>query len=161
MTKENDTMKEPAKSEFLFTRVFEVPVELAYKAWTDPKQLAKWWGPKDFTNPVCELDLRPGGEIRIDMTGPDGAVYPMGGIFHEIIEPQKLVFTSTAFMKEEGNWQLEVFNTVTFADENGNTKLTVHAVIVKRSPEVEAALDGMEDGWNQSLDRLGELVSKI
>ena len=57
------------------TRVFDAPRALVWAAWTDPKRMAQWWGPKGFTNPVCELDLRVGGKIRIDMRAPDGTRY--------------------------------------------------------------------------------------
>jgi uncharacterized protein YndB with AHSA1/START domain len=154
---ENPTIN---NKEVTITRVFNAPRALVFKAWTDAKHLAQWWGPHGFTNPVCELDLRPGGGIRIDMTGPDGIVYPMKGIFHEIVEPERLVFTSSAFEEEAGNPQLEVLNTVTFADYNTQTQLTLHAVVVKRTPAVEEALAGMDEGWKQSIDRLGDYLAK-
>ena len=66
------------------TRIFDAPRAVVFKVWTESEHVAKWWGPYGFTNPVCEVDARPGGAIRIDMRGPDGVVYPMGGIFHEI-----------------------------------------------------------------------------
>jgi uncharacterized protein YndB with AHSA1/START domain len=113
-------------------------------------------GSKGFTNPVCTLDVRPGGTIRIDMTAPDGVVAPMRGVFHEIVEPERLVMTTSAVPDDQGNDQLEVLNTVTFAEENGKTKLTLHAVVVKRSPAVAQAFEGTEIGWGQSLDKLAE-----
>ncbi len=61
--------------------MFDAPRELVFKAWTDPKQVAQWWGPHGFSNPVCELGLRPGADIRIHMRGPDGTVYPMTGVY--------------------------------------------------------------------------------
>ncbi len=70
--------------------------------------------------------------------------------------PERLIVTSSAFEDENGNARLEVLNSVTFAEHTGKTKLTLHAVVVKSSSEVAAALDGMEEGWNQSLDRLGD-----
>ncbi len=95
------------------------------------------------------------------MTGPDGTMYPMKGVFKEIVAPERLIFISSAFEDEEGNPQLEVLNTATFTDDHGRTKLTLHARVIKSSPEVQASLDGMEEGWSQSLDRLAELVTKI
>jgi uncharacterized protein YndB with AHSA1/START domain len=146
--------------ELTVTRIFDAPRELVWKAWTDPKLLARWWGPKLFTNPVCELDLRPGGAILIHMKGPDGVVYPMKGVFHEIVEPERLVFTSSAVEEEEGNSLLEAINTVTFAEHNGKTKLTLHAVVVKATPEAAWMLAGMEEGWSTSLDRLAEEMTQ-
>ncbi len=143
--------------ELVLTRVFDAPRALVFKAWTDPKHVARWWGPGGFTNPVCEWDARPGSPIRVDMTGPDGVVYPMGGVFHEIVEPERLVFT-TIGLDEKGNALHEVHNTVTFAEHEGKTKLTLHAVVVKAAPATAAALAGMEEGWSQSLDKLSEHV---
>ena len=138
----------------VITRTFDAPRELVFKAWTDPKLMAQWWGPKYFTNPVCELDVRPGGAILIHMRGPDGVVYPMKGAFHEIVAPERLVFTSSAIEDEEGNSGLEVLTTVTFAEYEGKTKLTMQAVITKSTPDAAGAFAGMEEGWNQSLDKL-------
>ena len=145
--------------QFVFNRIFNTTTDATFKAWTDADQVAIWWGPKDFTNPVCKLDVRPGGKIHIDMTGPDGVVYPMGGTFHEV-DTEQLVFTSTAFKDEQGNSALEVLNTVTFAEVNGKTKLRLQTNVVKATPEAEEALTGMEDGWNQSLFKLQELLEK-
>ena len=72
-----------------------------------------------------------------------------------------MVFTSGTFEDAEGNPQLEVFTTVTFAEHEGKTKLTLQAVVVKSAPEVAVALDGMEEGWSQSLDRLAEHLGII
>ncbi|HEX8235025.1 MAG TPA: SRPBCC domain-containing protein [Abditibacteriaceae bacterium] len=143
---------------FAFTRIIDTTPERVFQAWIDPKQVAQWWGPKCFTNPVCELDARPGGAILIHMCGPDGEVFPMGGTFHEIVENQRIVMTTTAFADEDGNSLLEVRNTITFEEHEGKTKLTVQAVVVKAAPELAGALDGMEEGWSQSLDRLEEVV---
>lgn len=135
---------------------------MVFKAWTDPKQVAQWWGPRSFTNPVCEMDVRPGGAIRIDMRGPDGVSYPMGGVFKEIVEPERLVFVSTALKDEEGKPLLEILNTVTFEDFHGITKLTLHARLLtpefRMTPQVAAALSGMEQGWSESLYRFADYL---
>jgi uncharacterized protein YndB with AHSA1/START domain len=139
--------------ELITTRIFNAPRELVFKAWTDPERLKRWWGPKGFTNPVCEADVRPGGAIRIHMRAPDGVVYPMTGVFHETVSPERLVFTSSALDKN-GDPLFEVLNTVTFADEAGKTKLTVHASVSNVKAEAARHLAGMEMGWSMSLDRL-------
>ena len=104
------------------------------------------------------LDVRPGGAILIHMAGPDGVVYPMKGMFHEIVEPERLVFASSAVEDEEGNPQLETLSTATFDDQGGKTKLTLRVAVVRSTPAAEWALAGMEEGWNQSLDKLTEEV---
>jgi uncharacterized protein YndB with AHSA1/START domain len=144
----------------VITRIFDAPRRLVFKAWTDPKQLTRWWGPHGFTNPVCELDLRPGGAIRIDMRGPDGVVYPNRGVFREIVEPERLVFTS-GFDDGVGKARFEVLTTVTFAEQGGRTMLTLQAVVIASTPEAAPMLAGMEAGWDQSLERLDALVTNL
>jgi uncharacterized protein YndB with AHSA1/START domain len=148
------------KREVVLTRIVAAPRELVFDAWTDPNQVAKWWGPRYFTNPVCELDARPGGAILIHMQGPDGVVYPMKGAFREVVRPERLVFTDSAFHDQDGHPQLEGITTVTFEEYEGKTRLTVHAMITKAEPGTEGALAGMEEGWSQSLDKLVDFISK-
>jgi uncharacterized protein YndB with AHSA1/START domain len=116
-----NTAAKEKEHELVLTRVFDAPRELVWKVWTDPKHVARWWGPHGFTNPVCELDVRPGGAIRIHMRGPDGTVYPMTGVYLEIVEPERIVFTSAA-LGADGNPMFEVLTTVTFAEQGGKTK---------------------------------------
>ncbi|MFI5093963.1 MAG: SRPBCC domain-containing protein [Candidatus Acidiferrum sp.] len=154
-----------ARQELILTRILGAPRKLVFRAWTDTKHMARWWGPRGFTNPVCELDVRLGGRIRIDMRGPDGHIYPMKGIFHEIVESERLVFMSTALEDENGKALLEILNTITFEDFNGITKLGLHARLVTRdfkpTPQVAAALAGMEQGWSESLYRLADELDKM
>src|SRR5277367_5272896 len=110
--------------EFVITREFDAPRELVFKAWTDPKHLAQWWGPRGFTNPVCDWDARPGKAIHVVMRAPNGVDYPMGGEFREIVAPERLVFTSGA-LDEKGNLLFEFLHTVTFAERNEKTWLTI------------------------------------
>lgn len=144
----------------VITRTVKAPRELVFKAWIDQKLMAQWWGPDGFTNPVCELDVRPGGTIRIDMHGPDGTVYPMKGVFHEIKKPERLVFTSSALEDDKGDPQLINLNTIRLVGLGKKTKLTVQADVVKSTPAAEGALAGMEEGWKQSLVRLEALLAK-
>ena len=88
--------------EVVVQRVLNAPRALVFKVWTEASHLVRWWGPDGFTTPRCEADARPGGAIRIDMRGPDGTVYPMTGIFQEVLPPERLVFTVTP-LDAEGN----------------------------------------------------------
>ncbi len=97
-----------AGQELVISRTFHARRELVFQAWTDPRRLVQWWGPRGFTNPVCELDLRPGGALYIEMRAPDGSLHPAQGVFHEIAPPERLVFTTFAFEGENGEPQLEV-----------------------------------------------------
>jgi uncharacterized protein YndB with AHSA1/START domain len=99
MTKIDAKASAPAsavKREGAISRVFDAPRELVFKAWIDPKRMAQWWGPRGFTNPICELDARVGGAWRIVMRSPAGIEYPCGGVYREIVEPVRLVFTNIA-----------------------------------------------------------------
>ncbi len=148
-----------AGKQLTLTRVLNAPRELVFKAWTDPRQVAQWWGPSGFTNPRCELDVRTGGAMVIDMRGPDGTVYPMNGAFREVTPPERIVFTS-APLDEAGNQIAELLNTVTFTESDGKTTLTLDVRVLMQKPEAAPKIAGMEQGWSQSLDRLVNFVQK-
>ena len=161
MTNHNysDLNHKTAIKEVLKERIFNAPRALVFNAWTNPKHMANWWGPKDFTNPVCELDARPGGAIRIVMQAPDGFEIPVKGVFDEVTPPERLAFTLTNFEDEQGVPQLEVYTIVTFSEQGAQTKLNLRALVIKAHPTVEAALAGMDDGWNESLDLLEQEIN--
>lgn len=144
-----------SKWDLTITRVFDAHRQLIFKAWTDPRQVAQWWGPKGFTNPVCEVDARVGGEIRIHMRAPNGVIYPMKGVFEEIVEPERIVFVSSA-LDEKGNSMFDILNTISFVEQQGKTLLTMQARVLHETAVAPQYLQGMEAGWNQTLDRLGD-----
>ena len=153
-------MNKPAefgKATVTILRVFDAPRALVWKAWTDPKMMAQWFGPRGFTIPVCELDVRAGGSLRIVMRGPDGQDYPMKGEFREVVAHERLVFTNIA-TDNDGNHLLEGETTVTFAEKGGKTTLPVTAYAVGLVPIAPQMLAGMEAGWTQSIDKLETLV---
>ena len=146
-----------AEAEITITRFFNAPREVVFRAWTDPKQLAEWWGPKGFTNPVCEVDARPGGALRIVMRSPDGNEFPMKGEFREVVPPSRLVFTNIALDKD-GKHIIEGLTSVTFDDHGGKTKLTLHTRGAAMVDYAAGYLKGMEAGWTQSIDKLQALL---
>lgn len=160
MTLNDSAASASARRELRLTRIFDAPRELVFQAWTDPQHLAQWWGPKDFTNPVCEAEARPGGSMRIHMRGPDGTFYPSIGVFQEVVPPERIVFTNTAIEDRTGVPILETLNTVTFAEQRGKTLMTLHVVVIKASPLATIPLAGMEEGWTQSLERLAALLQQ-
>jgi uncharacterized protein YndB with AHSA1/START domain len=137
--------------------VFAAPRPLVWQAWTDPKMLAEWFGPRGFSSRVPELDVRVGGSLRIVMHGPDGNDYPMKGTFREVAAPERLVFTNIA-IDNEGKHLLEGVTTVTFAEHAGKTTMTLHTHAVGRVPIAKQMLAGMQAGWTQSIDKLEELL---
>jgi uncharacterized protein YndB with AHSA1/START domain len=147
------------KREVVITRVFDAPRELVFKAWIDPKRMAQWWGPRGFTNPICELDARVGGAWRIVMRSPARIEYPCGGVYREIVEPERLVFTNIA-TDNEGYPVLDGLTTVIIAEHGGKTKLTLQTRAVAVVAHAAAYLAGMEAGWTQSLERLAEELAR-
>jgi uncharacterized protein YndB with AHSA1/START domain len=143
-------------ADVVLTRTFAAPRALVWQVWTDPAHLAKWWGPHTFTNPRVELDLRPGGALRIDMQGPDG-VNAVTGRVREVVVPERFVFTS--MLEVDGRVYVEVLNTVTFTEQHGATTVTLVAHVLQAAPEAAMDLGGMHEGWRQSFERLESHVS--
>jgi uncharacterized protein YndB with AHSA1/START domain len=151
--------------ELTLKRTFDAPRELVLKAWTDPSLLAKWWGPKDFTTPICQVDARKGGKLYIVMHGPKNSDFDIDllttGVFQEFDPPSRFVFSNEALPDENGNPHLATLCTVTFVEVGGKTEMTLHILLVKATPAAAGALAGMEMGWSQSLDKLVELLIKV
>ena len=150
----------PMTREVTLTRIIDAPRALVWAAWTEPKHMAQWWGPHQFTNPVCEMDVRPGGKMLIHMKAPDGTVYPMTGTFTEVVKPERLVFKAFA-ESIDGTKYLESVTEVTFEEQDGRTQLTVNAKARGLHPMAPQMLAGMDAGWAQSLERLAELVMQL
>ena len=160
MEKKSSDVSSLADRELVITRLIHAPRARIFRAWTDPTQLVQWWGPEGFTTPVCEMDPRPGGIFRTVMRGPDGTEYPNEGVFLEVVEPERIVFTDAYTL----GWvpTLEPFMTAitTLEDEGGNTRYTSrarHWTIADREKHEKM---GFHQGWASSLDRLVALVTK-
>jgi len=83
---------ESAERVLVIERIFDAPPSLVFKAWTDPQHLVHWFGPRGFTLPSCELDLRPGGAWRSCMLSGEGREHWVRGVFREIVEPERIVY---------------------------------------------------------------------
>ena len=135
----NKVIGERTRQELVITRIFDAPLELVWNAWTNPEHFKRWWGPKDFTCPFCEMDFRVGGRYLNCMRSPVGQDYWSTGVYREIIPMERIVFTDS-FADEKGNivpathyglssdFPLEMLVTVTFEEFEGKTKLTLHHV---------------------------------
>jgi uncharacterized protein YndB with AHSA1/START domain len=152
----------PADRTLTVTRVFDAPRELVYKAWTDPKQFAKWFPPDGFTAPRCELDVRPGGQLRIDMKGAEpwlgefyGVTFPGTGAYTDVVPNERLAFT---FEGAEGAPPPPLLVTVSFEQEGQRTRLTIKQTARTVAEFEELVKTGASEGLRQSLDKLTELV---
>ncbi len=154
--------------DFVIDRIIAAPRDRVWSAWTQPELLTRWWGPRSFGNPLCEVDLRPAGPFYIVMQCPDGVDYPLKGIYREVAAPERLVL-SLDCSEHPPAWQAAVnhHSGGDSPDAAGEVLLTTHLeslsdrtrLIIRQRFESSAIrnamLDlGMEQAWSQSLDRL-------
>ncbi len=130
------------------TRHFKAPREIVFRAFTDPSELVRWWGPEGMDVPEIHLDVRPGGKWRTCMRSSEGSLHCVGGVYREIVPPKRLVMTWTW---EQGDLEgRETLVTLEFADSNGGTELRLTH---ERLPS-ESSRDAHRGGWSSSLDCL-------
>ena len=150
---------EPKKEldrELAIDRVFDAPRALVFKIWTQPQIVRQWWGPRGYTTLSCVMDLRPGGIWRVSSRGKDGSETAEQGIFREVTEPERLVFTH-AWETEDGTPGHETLVTVTFAEHEGKTRMTFH-----QAPFTSVEIrDGHIQGWSESFDMLAEHLANV
>ncbi|HZW39375.1 MAG TPA: SRPBCC domain-containing protein [Ignavibacteriaceae bacterium] len=141
-------------------KVFNAPIEKVFNAWIDEKIVSEWFSPNDFIVSYCKINPVPGGSIRITMKGPDGKEYPNRGNFVEIVDNEKIVFT-TALLDDKGLTLIEDFNTVTFQNAGkGKTKVLLNAQVIKTIKGNEQYIEGMDEGWKQTIDKLEIYLNK-
>jgi uncharacterized protein YndB with AHSA1/START domain len=148
---------EDVPSELHLRRFFAAPRQLVFDAWTKPEMVKEWWGPRGFTAPVCEMEARQGGAIRIHMQGPDGTLYRMAGKFIEFYPPYRFHWTMRP-VDQEGRMLFETWTSVFFEEVEGGTEVVLDAHITQKTPEAVFALKGMREGWSQSLEKLAAFV---
>ena len=146
------------------TRVFDAPRARVFECWTHAEHLQHWFGPKGFTIHSCETEPRLGGVFKLCMRAPDGKDYWVRGEFKEMDFPQHLVIACVAD-DDKGVERLQEVIEVTFTESEGRTTVALNAVAraaEKAGPSDEAAamLRGMDQGWAQTVDRLGTHLRK-
>lgn len=144
--------------ELTLTRVIDAPPDRVFRVWTT--QLPLWWGPHGMTTPFCEMELRPGGSFRTVMRAPDGTEYPTRGVFLEIVENERIVFTDAY----DPGWEPDpdVFFTAITTFEalpGGRTRYTARALHWTAANRERHEKMGFQQGWGESADRLVRLVT--
>jgi uncharacterized protein YndB with AHSA1/START domain len=151
-----ELVREPEDRVLVITRLLDAPRALVFKVWSQPEHLVHWWGPKGFTAPSCEMDLRPGGAWRACIRSPEGTEHRMQGSYREIVEPERLVFTF-AWEDDEGEPGHQTLVTVTFAEQDGKTRLTFHQATF----ESDESRDSHHGGWSECFDRLEDYLARL
>lgn len=151
--------------EMTITRIFNAPVDIVWRAWSKPEIIQKWWGPKNFTAPHYIMDFRVGGKYLSCMRSPEGVDYWSTGVYKEI-EPLKRIVCTDSFSNNEGkiisaalygmnpDFPPEMQINLEFEDLNGKTKMTL---VHEGLPESEQQM--CSQGWNESFDKLDELLN--
>lgn len=134
------------------TRVFDAPRELVFKAFTDPKAIPHWWGPRYLTTVVDKMDVRQGGTWRFVQRDAQGNEYAFRGEYREVAPPKRLVNTFE-FEAMAGHIVVE---TVVFEEVNGKTKVTATSLFQSIEARDGMLQHGMEEGAVESWDRLAE-----
>jgi uncharacterized protein YndB with AHSA1/START domain len=137
-----------------FTRVYEAPRELVWRAWTQPEELVQWWGPPGWSTPLetVTMDVRAGGDFRLTSVSDEGVEMPVLGVYREVVEPERLVLDEPA----DGSWHEGSESVVTFTDlGGGRTEVAIRAIIQTTDEMRKNAEQGMRATFDRLADHLG------
>jgi uncharacterized protein YndB with AHSA1/START domain len=157
-TKSASKLSLPSDVEIVGSRIMDAPPELVFKAYTDPTLVPKWWGPRRYTTIVEKMEVRPGGAWRFIHRADDGGEHIFNGVYREVVPPKRLVYT----FNYEGAPGHEAVETVTFEPvEGGKTRMTDHLLFANRQDRDGMLSAGMEEGGEESIQRLAELLREL
>ncbi len=147
----------PSDREIAMTRIFAAPRTLVFDAWTKPELLKRWLGVHaGWTFAVCEVDLKVGGAYRFVWRGPDGNEMGMGGVYREIVQPERLVNTE----KFDDPWYAgEALDTMVLTERDGKTTCALTMRLESKEARDGVLKSGMESGVAEGYDKLDELLT--
>ena len=153
------TVTTPSDREIALTRVLDAPRHLVFEAYTRPELLQRWLGVHaGWSWAVCEIDLRVGGAYRYVWRGPDGAEMGMGGVYREVVPPERIVATE----KFDQSWYPgEAVSTVTLVERDGRTTLTLTVRYESREARDAVLASPMEQGVAAGFDKLAALLATL
>jgi uncharacterized protein YndB with AHSA1/START domain len=153
-----EVQESTAEREIVISRLFDAPRKMVWEAWTDPKQVALWWGPNGFSTTIEQMDVRLGGVWKQVLHGPDGTDYPNESVFLEVVQYERLVYTMSGGRKGAPVVQMEKI--ATLEEEAGGTRVTMHVVFPSADARDQNVRDygSIEDG-KQTLQRLADYLS--
>jgi uncharacterized protein YndB with AHSA1/START domain len=145
-----------ADDELLITRMFDAPASLVFSLWSKPEHMKRWMGPEDFTCPEAYVDFRVGGLYRLMITSPEHGENRFSGIYREIVQDKRIVFTFT-WNNDGPSAGVETLVTITFEEHNGKTVQTFH-----QTPFLKVERrDRHVMGWNEAFNKLEAYVVKL
>lgn|SRR5213593_4680124 len=149
----------PSDREIAMTRVFNAPRRLVFEAWTKPELLKRWLGVRGgWTFAVCEVDLKVGGAYRFVWRGPDGNEMGMGGVYREIVRPERVVNTE----KFDDAWyEGEALDTLILVEKGGKTTATLTMRLASKEVRDAVLKSGMDGGVAESYDTLDKVLASI
>lgn len=156
-------------NDLVLERTLDAPRDLVWKAWTDPEHLKRWWAPRPYQTPECEMDLRAGGKFYTRMTGPDGFDSKGTGCFLEVVEGKKVVWTSALGegyrpneMAAEG-CEAFPFTAIVTLEDSGDGRTLYKAVAMHASKADRDTHEkmGFQEGWGTCADQLGEVAATL
>ncbi len=150
---------EPDRQEFFITREFDAPRELVFKAFTDPKLYTQWLGPRRYTMNLEKFEPKSGGMWRYTHKDKDGNEFGFHGVYHEVLAPERMIDTfEFEGLPEKGHVSLETAKFVELP--GGRTRVTMQSVFQSVADRDGMMQSGMEQGINESFDRLDELLER-
>jgi uncharacterized protein YndB with AHSA1/START domain len=145
----------PSDRELAMIRSFDAPRGLVWDAWTKPELLKQWLGVRGgWTFAVCEVDLQVGGKYRYVWRGPSGAEMGMGGVFREVVKPERLVATEKF---DESWYEGDAMDTTTFVERGGQTTVTTTVKYASKAVRDAVLKSPMESGVAESYNKLDEV----
>jgi uncharacterized protein YndB with AHSA1/START domain len=160
MVNKTKIIAEPGKQEIFIVRELDAHRELVFEAFTDPKFYGQWLGPRRLTTKFEKLELKNGGSYRFINEDEKGNKFAFHGVYHEVIAPERIIGTfEFEGLPEKGHISLEI----TKFEElpGGRTKLTAQDVFMSVADRDGMIQSGMEEGVNDSYDRLEELLATM
>lgn len=146
--------------ELSLTRLIDAPPEKVYKAWTDPALVTQWFTPPPFATVSAELDVRPGGSSLIVMRGPDGTEISCPGVYLEVVENERLVFTDAYTKAWEPSGKPFMTGVLTFENVDGKTRYTARVLHWTAADKEAHEKMGFHEGWGVATDQLEALVTQ-
>ena len=154
--------------DLVLERTLNAPRDLVWKAWTTPEYVKQWWAPKPYETPEVAMDVRPGGGFYTRMTGPDGFDSSGTGCFLEVIEGEKIVWTSALLPGYRPAGAIEdcggfPFTAIVTFEDNGDGRTRYKAVALHRNEADRETHEkmGFQEGWGTCADQLGEVAARL